>query len=152
MLSPRELEQFTLQSRLTLCKGCGNHCRLTVSKFSGGHSHISGNRCENGLGKMITSPALPNLFAYKYKRVFQYTPLCEEDAPRGEIGIHALRGGSVVGDHTVMFVADEERIELTHRANSRESFAAGALRAALWLVNRKQGVYTMRHVLGFEPA
>ena len=72
------------------------------------------------------------------------------ERPRGEIGIHALRGGSVVGDHTVMFVADEERIELTHRANSRESFAAGALRAALWIVNRKPGVYTMRHVLGFE--
>ena len=69
----------------------------------------------------------------------------------GEIGIHALRGGSVVGDHTVMFVADEERIELTHRANSREAFATGALRAALWLSGRNPGIYTMRHVLGFEP-
>jgi len=74
------------------------------------------------------------------------------ERPSGEIGIHALRGGSVVGDHTVMFVADEERIELTHRANSREAFATGALRAALWLAHRKPGVYTMRHVLGFEPA
>jgi 4-hydroxy-tetrahydrodipicolinate reductase len=72
------------------------------------------------------------------------------ERPRGEIGIMALRGGSVVGDHTVMFVADEERIELTHKANSRDAFATGALRAALWLAGRKPGLYTMRHVLGFE--
>jgi 4-hydroxy-tetrahydrodipicolinate reductase len=72
------------------------------------------------------------------------------ERPHGEIGIHALRGGSVVGDHTVMFVADEERIEITHRANSRDTFATGALRAALWLEGRKPGIYTMRHVLGFE--
>ena len=74
------------------------------------------------------------------------------ERPHGEIGIHALRGGSVIGDHTVMFVSDEERIELTHRANSRDAFATGALHAALWLANRKPGVYTMRHVLGFEHA
>jgi len=72
------------------------------------------------------------------------------ERPEGEIAIHALRGGGVVGDHTVLFIADEERIELTHRANSRESFAAGALRAALWLEGRPAGLYTMRHVLGFE--
>ena len=72
------------------------------------------------------------------------------ERPRGEIGIHALRGGATVGDHTVLFVADEERIELTHRANSRKAFATGALRAALWLQSRKPGIYTMRHVLGFE--
>ena len=72
------------------------------------------------------------------------------ERPSGEIGIHALRGGSVVGDHTVIFAADEERIELTHRASSREAFATGALRAALWLEGRKPGLYTMRHVLGFE--
>lgn len=74
------------------------------------------------------------------------------ERPRGEIGIHALRGGAVVGDHTVMFVADEERIELTHRASSREAFATGALRAALWLNGRAPGIYSMRHVLGFESA
>ncbi len=73
------------------------------------------------------------------------------ERPRGEIAIHALRGGSVVGDHTVMFIADEERVELTHKANSREAFATGALRAALWLEGRKPGRYTMRHVLGFDP-
>ncbi len=74
------------------------------------------------------------------------------ERPRGEIGIHALRGGSVVGDHTVMFIADEERVEITHKANTREAFASGALRAALWLAQRKPGLYNMRHVLGFEEA
>ena len=73
------------------------------------------------------------------------------ERPKGEIAIHALRGGAVVGDHTVMFVADEERVELTHKANSREAFASGALRAALWLSGRAPGIYNMRHVLGFEP-
>ncbi len=73
------------------------------------------------------------------------------ERPKGEIAIHALRGGAVVGDHTVMFVADEERVELTHKAGSREAFASGALRAALWLAGRAPGIYNMRHVLGFEP-
>lgn len=73
------------------------------------------------------------------------------ERPKGQIALHALRGGAVVGDHTVMFVADEERVELTHKASSREAFATGALRAALWLAGRAPGVYNMRHVLGFEP-
>jgi len=72
------------------------------------------------------------------------------ERPSGEIAIHALRGGSVVGDHTVMFIADEERVEITHKAVSRKAFAKGALRAALWLSNRQPGIYNMRHVLGFE--
>ena len=71
------------------------------------------------------------------------------ERPAGEIAIHALRGGSVVGDHTVMFAGDVERIELTHRAQSREAFAAGALRAIVWAAGKKPGAYNMRHVLGF---
>lgn len=72
------------------------------------------------------------------------------ERPAGEIGIHALRGGSVVGDHTVMFAADEERVEITHKAVSRAAFAKGALKAAQWLEGRTPGLYNMRHVLGFE--
>lgn len=71
------------------------------------------------------------------------------ERPVGEIGIHALRGGSVVGDHTVLFAADEERVELTHKASSRAVFAKGALKAAAWLQGKPAGRYTMRHVLGF---
>lgn len=71
------------------------------------------------------------------------------ERPNGEIGIHAVRGGAIVGDHTVALISDEECIEITHKASSREAFAAGSLRAALWLAHRKPGIYTMRDVLGF---
>jgi 4-hydroxy-tetrahydrodipicolinate reductase len=67
-----------------------------------------------------------------------------------EIGIHAIRGGDVVGDHTVIFAGNGERLELTHRAASREAFARGALRAARWLIGRKPGLYDMRDVLGLK--
>ena len=65
-----------------------------------------------------------------------------------EIGIHSIRGGDVVGDHTVIFANAGERLELTHKASSRETFANGALRAALWIVKQKPGLYTMQDVLG----
>jgi 4-hydroxy-tetrahydrodipicolinate reductase len=68
--------------------------------------------------------------------------------PPREIGMHALRGGDVVGDHTVMFAAEGERVELTHKASSRDTFAAGALRAAEWLKGKPPGEYTMAQVLG----
>ncbi len=65
-----------------------------------------------------------------------------------EIGMHTLRGGDVVGDHTVLFAADGERIELTHKASSRLTFAAGAVRAACWLEDQPVGLYDMQDVLG----
>ena len=67
---------------------------------------------------------------------------------RGEIGIAAIRGGDSVGEHTLMFLADGERIELTHRATDRAIFARGALRAARWVVDRPPGLYSMPDVLG----
>jgi 4-hydroxy-tetrahydrodipicolinate reductase len=67
---------------------------------------------------------------------------------RSEIGIHSVRGGDVVGDHTVIFAGQGERVELTHRASSRETFARGALRAARWVVGKPPGLYDMRNVLG----
>ena len=67
-----------------------------------------------------------------------------------EIGMHSLRGGDVVGDHTVVFAADGERLELTHKASSRETFANGALRAALWVVKQRPGLYDMQDVLGLR--
>jgi len=67
-----------------------------------------------------------------------------------EIGIHSLRGGDVVGDHTVIFAAQGERVELTHKASSRETFANGALRAAQWIVKQKPGLYDMQDVLGLK--
>jgi 4-hydroxy-tetrahydrodipicolinate reductase len=69
---------------------------------------------------------------------------------RGEIGVHAVRCGDVIGDHTVLLAAPGDRMELTHRASSRESFARGALRAALWARNQKPGLYDMQDVLGLH--
>jgi 4-hydroxy-tetrahydrodipicolinate reductase len=69
---------------------------------------------------------------------------------KGEIGFAALRGGDVVGDHTVIFAADGERVEITHRASSREIFARGAVKSVLWAAGKKPGLYSMRDVLGFS--
>lgn len=68
----------------------------------------------------------------------------------GEIGVHALRGGSVVGDHTVIFAADGERLELAHKAADRAVFSQGAIRAATWVVGKKCGLYGMEDVLNFK--
>lgn len=67
-----------------------------------------------------------------------------------EVGIHSLRGGDVVGDHTVMFAGPGERVELTHKASDRAIFARGALRAAEWVVAKPPGVYDMQDVLGLK--
>ena len=69
---------------------------------------------------------------------------------QNEIGIHAIRGGDVVGDHTVIFANNGERVELTHKASSRDTFANGALRAAQWIVQQKAGLYDMQDVLGLK--
>jgi 4-hydroxy-tetrahydrodipicolinate reductase len=68
----------------------------------------------------------------------------------GDIGFAALRGGSVVGDHSVMFAGPAERLELTHRAEDRMLFARGALKAALWARGQKPGLYSMADVLGLS--
>jgi 4-hydroxy-tetrahydrodipicolinate reductase len=70
--------------------------------------------------------------------------------PEGAIGFATLRGGSVVGDHSVIFAGEGERIELTHRAESRDNFARGAIRAALWAFDKKPGLYDMADVLGLH--
>lgn len=72
------------------------------------------------------------------------------ERPRGEIAIHALRGGSVVGDHTVMFAGELERVELTHKAQDRAAFAAGALKALSWAKGKAPGIYTMQDVLALS--
>ncbi|HEV3410121.1 MAG TPA: 4-hydroxy-tetrahydrodipicolinate reductase [Chthoniobacterales bacterium] len=72
------------------------------------------------------------------------------ERPAEQIGVHAIRGGDVVGDHTVVFAAPGERLELTHKASSRETFAIGALRAARWIVGRPAQLYSMEDVLGLS--
>lgn len=87
ILKQEELNSLEISSSLTRCKGCQNNCLLTISKFSGGRRFVSGNRCERGLGKTASDSCVPNLFDYKYKRLFEYNPIDEEHAKRGVVGI-----------------------------------------------------------------
>ncbi len=70
------------------------------------------------------------------------------ERPANQIGMHAIRAGDVVGEHTVVFAGAGERLELTHRASSRDTFAVGALRAAQWVAGQPAGLYSMEDVLG----
>ncbi|MBQ7265686.1 MAG: 2-hydroxyacyl-CoA dehydratase [Firmicutes bacterium] len=87
LLSAEDLEGLEINSTLTRCKGCSNNCLLTINRFSGGRKFISGNRCEKGLGKQTQDSCVPDLFKYKYERLFDYEPLKESEAPRGVVGI-----------------------------------------------------------------
>ncbi|HWA88123.1 MAG TPA: 4-hydroxy-tetrahydrodipicolinate reductase [Opitutus sp.] len=72
------------------------------------------------------------------------------ERPTSEVGVHSLRGGDVVGDHTVLFAGAGERVELTHKASDRAIFARGALRAAEWVARQPPGLYDMQDVLGLK--
>ncbi len=87
MLSIDKINSLEYNTRMANCKGCTNNCRLTINRFSGGRQYISGNRCERGIGKEKNKDNIPNLFEYKYKRIFGYEPLTEDKAPRGKVGI-----------------------------------------------------------------
>ncbi|MCD8077549.1 MAG: 2-hydroxyacyl-CoA dehydratase [Lachnospiraceae bacterium] len=87
MLPLDEILSLQYSSSLTHCRGCTNNCLLTINKFPGGRRYITGNRCEKGLGQEKASETVPNLFQYKYDRIFGYEPLKEEEAPRGVMGI-----------------------------------------------------------------
>ena len=86
LLNLTELNDFYCTTNLTRCKMCTNHCLLTIHKFKDGKRFISGNRCDNPLGKLKKNSA-PNMYEYKYNRLFSYVPLEPSQAPRGEIGI-----------------------------------------------------------------
>ena len=87
MLSISQINSLEYATSMTTCQGCTNHCRLTINKFTGGRQHISGNRCERGIGKVKNADNIPNLFDYKYKRLFGYEPLSADKAYRGTVGI-----------------------------------------------------------------
>ncbi|MBO6147150.1 MAG: 2-hydroxyacyl-CoA dehydratase [Lachnospiraceae bacterium] len=87
MLSINEIRSLQFTTSMTKCQGCTNHCRLTINRFTGGRTFISGNRCEKGLGRAKTNEDVPNLFDWKMKRIFGYEPLEGYDAPRGTVGI-----------------------------------------------------------------
>lgn len=87
ILGSSELDSFEFETSLTRCGKCNNHCQLTITKFSDGSRFVSGNRCERGAGLEKAKKEMPNLFDYKYKRAFGYTPLKESEAPMGVVGI-----------------------------------------------------------------
>ncbi len=87
MLSIDEILNLEYKTATTRCAGCSNRCMLTINTFPGGRRHITGNRCEKGLGSEKTGERGPNLMAYKLERIFGYEPLSEEKATRGTIGI-----------------------------------------------------------------
>ncbi len=88
MLPLDEILALSYTTSLTRCKGCTNNCLLTINKFPGNRRYITGNRCEKGLGKEKASDTVPNLFAYKFNRIFNaYPPLPENEASRGTVGI-----------------------------------------------------------------
>ena len=87
MLTIGQINELTFSTSLVKCQGCTNSCRLTINKFSDGRRFTSGNRCERGLGKAKSDDHIPNLFAYKLKRLFSYEPLSDAEATRGRVGI-----------------------------------------------------------------
>ena len=87
MLSVEQIDELEFETSMAKCKGCTNNCRLTINRFTGGRQYISGNRCERGIGKTKNETNVPNLFAYKLKRLFSYEPLSADVATRGKVGI-----------------------------------------------------------------
>lgn len=87
MLPMEEIFAMSVDTSMTRCKGCTNHCLLTINKFSNGRRYITGNRCERGVGKEPNADHVPNLYDFKLHRTFDYEPLSEEKATRGVIGI-----------------------------------------------------------------
>ncbi len=87
MLSIDEINALTFETKLARCQHCTNRCLLTISQFPKNRSYITGNRCERGLGKEKKKQDIPNLYAFKNKRMFDYKPLSEKEAIRGTVGI-----------------------------------------------------------------
>ena len=87
MLDLKQIEELRFETSMSKCRGCTNSCRLTINRFTGGRTYISGNRCERGLGKQKVDNGVPNLFAYKLDRLFGYTPLDASESTRGTVGI-----------------------------------------------------------------
>lgn len=87
MLSIDKILGLTYETNMARCQGCTNHCVLTINRFDGGRQFVTGNRCERGLGGTRAKRDVPNLFEYKYHRMFDFEPLTADMAPRGTVGI-----------------------------------------------------------------
>ncbi|MGN1038512.1 MAG: acyl-CoA dehydratase activase-related protein, partial [Mailhella sp.] len=125
ILSREELAAFHTERSITRCRGCSNHCQLTINRFANGSRFISGNRCERGSARSASAESMPNLFDKKYKRLFSYTPLEKSEAPRGTIGIPRVL--NMYEDYPFWFTLFTRlgfRVELSP-ASSKKLYVAG---------------------------
>lgn len=125
-LSLEDLENFQAKTKITRCQACSNHCLLTVTKFQNGSIFTSGNRCERGAQKKASNHELPNLFNYKYQRLFEYyTPLEKKEAVHGTIGIPRVL--NIYENYPLWFTLFTElgyRVELSD-VSSKEVYTLG---------------------------
>ncbi len=120
LLGADKLMDFNLETVVSRCGLCSNNCLLTINKFGNGESFISGNRCERGAGKVKEHNSLPNLFDYKYKRLFKYKPLEMARAKRGVVGIPRVL--NMFEDYPFWFTFFTElgfRVELSDRSSNK---------------------------------
>lgn len=118
---------------------CESHHRYKVDAPSGTALHL-GECIASGRGRSLDECQVPARHGQTGER------------RRGDIGFAVVRGGDIVGEHSVLFAGDGERVEITHKASSRQVFAAGAIRAAAWIHGRPPGLYDMQDVLNLTPA
>lgn len=120
ILKSDELEKFGTKTSMRRCGKCANNCMLTVNEFSDGRQFITGNRCERGAGSEIKKSDLPNLYDYKYKRIFGYIPLKKAEAKRGVVGIPRVL--NMYENYPFWFTFFTElgfRVELSPRSSKR---------------------------------
>lgn len=120
LLDAGRLKEFSLETRISRCGLCSNRCLLTINQFGNSKKFISGNRCERGAGKEKEQNLLPNLFQYKYERLFGYRPLSGGEAKRGVVGIPRVL--NMYEDYPfwfTLFTALGFRVELSDRSSNR---------------------------------
>lgn len=120
LLNENQLNEFEIKTNISRCKLCSNNCLLTINKFGNGERFISGNRCERGTGKQRGHNSLPNLFDYKYERVFKYEPLSKIESKRGTVGMPRVL--NIYENYPFWFTFFTElgfRVELSDRSSSK---------------------------------
>lgn len=120
LLEGEELKEFKIETSIKRCEFCGNNCLITVKHFSDGREFVSGNRCEKGAGIEKIENDIPNLYEYKYKRVFNYKSLSKDEAKRGTIGLPRVL--NMYEDYPFWFTFFTElgyRVEISSRSSKR---------------------------------
>jgi len=120
LLKGKQLDEFETEISMRRCSHCGNNCLMTINRFNDGREFVSGNRCEKGAGGEIKNNDIPNLFDYKYKTIFGYTPLNRDEAARGTIGIPRVL--NIYENYPFWFTFFTElgfRVELSPRSSKK---------------------------------